>query len=409
MAAGQALRPGLGTFDLARLVGPVAPDAFLADAWERETLVLERGNEAYYAELLSLEDVDRILTTTDLRYPAIRMVKDGAAVPLGAYTADVPWGSGTFSHVADVERVLGLYAAGTTIVLQALHRSWPAVRDMCRYLEARLGHRVQTNLYLTPPAAQGFSPHYDTHEVFVLQLAGSKRWRLYDRAAELPLRSQRYDVKQHAPGPVRREVTLRSGDMIYMPRGVVHEAETSDDLSLHLTVGVPTTTWIDVFEVLVAACRRDVRFRRSLPVGFLTSEGPGEEAREAFGALVEAFAGGASLDTAHARLASRFVSTRLPRLDGRLLELGVGGEIALETPFRRRPGVLYRVVAGATHVELAFHGKRVRLPAFVEPTLRHLAAAARFTPADLPGVLDEPGRLVLVRRLAGEGFLVRAD
>lgn len=34
--------------------------------------------------------------------------------------------------------------------------------------------------YLTPPDSQGFAPHYDDIEAFVLQLEGKKHWRLYN-------------------------------------------------------------------------------------------------------------------------------------------------------------------------------------------------------------------------------------
>lgn len=33
--------------------------------------------------------------------------------------------------------------------------------------------------YLTPPGTQGFAPHYDDIEAFILQLEGRKHWRLY--------------------------------------------------------------------------------------------------------------------------------------------------------------------------------------------------------------------------------------
>ena len=68
---------------------------------------------------------------------------------------------------------------GATLVLQALHRTWPPLVEFGARLAAELGHPVQINAYITPPQNQGFAPHYDVHDVFVLQIAGRKRWRIH--------------------------------------------------------------------------------------------------------------------------------------------------------------------------------------------------------------------------------------
>jgi hypothetical protein len=54
---------------------------------------------------------------------------------------------------------------------------------------------------------------------------------------------------------------------------------------------------------------------------------------------------------------------------------------------------------------LRYHGKVMRMPAGLERDLRFISGAPQFTAHDLPGELDPPGRLVLLRRLLREGFL----
>ena len=97
-------------------------------------------------------------------------------------------------QVAD-DKVLGLVADGATLVLQALHRTWPPLVRFGSRLSAELGHPVQINCYLTPPQNQGFAPHYDTHDVFVLQVAGRKRWVVHPPVLTDPLPGQ--DWEQH--------------------------------------------------------------------------------------------------------------------------------------------------------------------------------------------------------------------
>ena len=70
--------------------------------------------------------------------------------------------------------------------------SWHPLAVFCRALEEALGHGVQANAYYTPRGSQGFAVHHDTHDVLILQVAGEKRWLLYDPLLELPLKHQRY-------------------------------------------------------------------------------------------------------------------------------------------------------------------------------------------------------------------------
>jgi len=54
-------------------------------------------------------------------------------------------------------------------------------------LQELFGSGMGANVYLTPPNSQGFAPHYDDIEAFVLQLEGKKRWRIYRSRYEADL------------------------------------------------------------------------------------------------------------------------------------------------------------------------------------------------------------------------------
>ena len=137
----------------------------------------------------------------------------------------------------------------------------------CRHLEAFLGHPAQLNAYFTPRHSQGLPVHHDTHDVFVLQVSGRKRWLVSDPVWELPLKHQRYERAMGAPGETVLDVVLEAGDTLYLPRGWMHEALTSDEDSLHLTVGVNVVPWLDAVQAAVARAEDDVAFRRGVPGG----------------------------------------------------------------------------------------------------------------------------------------------
>jgi ribosomal protein L16 Arg81 hydroxylase len=398
-------------FDLARVISPITEGEFFTHYWERRPLVVHREDRGYYQGLLSMQDVDHIICATGLRYPALRLVKTGSQIPVSGYTRDMPWGGDVFTKVVDAERVFAEYGQGATIVLQALHRSWPPLGLFCRDLEERFLYPVQTNIYLTPPAAQGFAAHYDTHDVFVLQMAGAKHWRIYDSPVPLPDKNVPYSAATTPAPQLQQEVDLQAGDLIYMPRGFIHEALTSDSESLHVTVGVIAYTWGDLFaEALGTLRRQDPRFRRSVPLESAARDGRAALAAD-FAALVQAFAAATDPEQLIAQSADRFATSRPPILEGRLADLNGLQQIDAHTPLRRRRGIIQRLEPQGETVMLRFEGKNITMPDYVAPALQFISAHDAFTADDLPPGLDLAGRLVLVRRLVKEGFLtvVRGD
>jgi ribosomal protein L16 Arg81 hydroxylase len=139
-------------------------------------------------------------------------------------------------------------------------------------IEAEFDHAVHANVYITPGNAIGFSPHYDTHEVFVLQIAGSKRWRIHKPPLPLPHRSHPFDPRSYVPSDPGSELDLVPGDLLYLPRGFVHTTETSDSFSIHVTLGITVYTWVDLLTEWVQLSTHRPSFRRALPPGFAGRE-----------------------------------------------------------------------------------------------------------------------------------------
>ncbi|MGH3037025.1 MAG: cupin domain-containing protein, partial [Gaiellaceae bacterium] len=312
----------------------------------------------------------------------------------GSYTADVPWRP-TFTAAADVQRVAAEWEAGATIVLQALHVNWQPLAVFCRLLEDALGHGVQANAYWTPRGSQGFAVHHDTHDVLVLQVAGEKRWLLYDPLLELPLKHQRWSPALGEPGEPSDDLTLRAGDTLYLPRGWLHQAETSATDSLHLTIGITAHTWLDALRAALAECEDELPFRRGVAAGPDASEELLDRLRDRLGP-----------EDVERRRRRRFLDGRRPIREDALTQLreleGLDGETLLE----RRPTVVADLEEDADGLSVVYEGREVRFPAHARAELVACVEADEpFRADDLPGELDAAGRLVLVRRLVREGFL----
>ena len=277
-------------------------------------------------------------------------------------------------------------------MLQALHLSHARLAEFARSLEQELRQPVQVNAYYTPRAAQGLPVHHDTHDVFVLQTSGEKRWLVYPPAVELPLRTQRYRAELGGPEKPLLDVTVRPGDTLYLPRGWLHEALTSDSDSLHLTVGVNVHTWLDAFKAALDECADDGGFRRSAD---------GEAAD-----LVEALTQRLKRDDVERRREEGLVRRRRPLLADAFEQLRALETLDLQTAVERRPSVIARLSVDERDLLLEFEGVALRFPAHVRAEVEYAAEVdAAFTADDLPGRLDEAGRLVLVGRLVREGFL----
>ena len=126
-------------------------------------------------------------------------------------------------------RLLAEWEAGATIVLQALHVNWHPLAVFCRALEEALGHARAGERVLHAARLAGLRGAPRHARRAVLQVAGEKRWLLYEPLLELPLKHQRYSAALGEHGEPIDDFVLRAGDSLYLPRGWLHEAETSDD------------------------------------------------------------------------------------------------------------------------------------------------------------------------------------
>lgn len=313
---------------------------------------------------------------------------------MGSYTADVPWRP-PFTAAADVRRIAAEWEAGATIVLQALHVHWHPLAVFCRQLEDALGHSVQANAYWTPRGSQGFAVHHDTHDVLVLQVAGEKRWLLYDPLLELPLKHQRWSSALGEPGEPSDDLTLRAGDTLYLPRGWLHQAETSAADSLHVTIGITAYTWLDAVRAALAECEDELPFRRGVANG---ADGTDE--------LLELLRDRLAPEDVERRRRRRFLDGRRPIREDALTQLRELERLDGETLVERRVTVVADLEEDDESAMLVFEGREVRFPTHARAELvACFEAEEPFRADDLPGELDAAGRLVLVRRLVREGFL----
>jgi ribosomal protein L16 Arg81 hydroxylase len=252
----------------AGLLGAMPRETFFAEHWERRPLHIRRPDTGHYDDLLTRADLETVIASGGLRYPAIQLTRDGRYIPPDLWTQNVQFGRESLSGVPDMDRLAAHYRAGATISMPFLHLVWKPLADLAAAIEADFDHPVHTNAYLTPGGCQGFTPHYDTHEVFVLQIAGQKRWSVHAPPAPLPHHTQPFSAQPRQPTPRVLEVDLNPGDLLYLPRGFVHSTATSRESSLHITLGITVFTWVELLAEWFQTSKMYPRYRRALEPGF---------------------------------------------------------------------------------------------------------------------------------------------
>lgn len=384
------------TTALRRCVGDV--DAFERD-WGHRARHIPRSDATAFADVFDLDDVDELVSSS-IRAPTLRMVRGGAPLPQTQYCSRLRLGGRYLDDVVDAAKVAAALRDGATLVLQSLHRVHPSVSRFVAELQDEIGHPVQANAYLTPPSAAGLAPHTDAHDVIVLQLAGTKSWTVEGVG----------------------DVAMSPGDSMYVPAGITHSAQTGNDFSLHLTLGVIRVTQRDLINRVLADLDT---LDTPLPIGFRS--GSTDALRK-----LAADALGASTRHLESVDPDDLVASEQRRTLGRPADFGrvssmlrsttVTGDTVIRwtaaSPRARLtsdcgdpgPWASIETIQFADDDQVDVHvGERILIvPGGAVEAISHLAQVGSCHVDELRG-LDEPSRLVVAERLLRETVCVIAE
>lgn len=392
------------------------PQTFAREHWGRLPLLTRAADlPRDFDDLLSTTDVDELLSERGVRAPFIRVAKEGGLVARDAYLGPAGFGAEMPDQV-DSAKVLAQFASGATIVLQGLHRLWPPIIDFVRSMVDDLGHPVQANAYVTPPQNRGFDPHYDVHDVFVLQTAGNKHWTVHEPVHVDPLASQPWT--DHRDAITRRvqdepvvDAVLNPGDALYLPRGWIHSARALGDTSVHLTIGVAPFTGMDVVRAIVDQLEGVADFRRSLPAAVDVTDQSEmvATATKLVAELTDRLHDHVSElgEDAATRMRSRFADRTRPVAVRPLASLAAA-ERAATTAVRWRHGLVATVRRQDGRVHLVLSDRTISLPDVCADAVAALHAGLVADAGALPG-LDAADGEVVIRRLLREAVVVPAD
>jgi lysine-specific demethylase/histidyl-hydroxylase NO66 len=371
------------------------PAAFVADDLFRH-MVWSPADERPGVPLAVPEALWADVLSRGARTPTFRLVRDGTTLPASSYCRSAGIGNRTIDDVIQPNRVLELHAAGATMVVQGLQLTDPDLARLATNLALDLDQAVQVNAYLTPQAAKGLELHFDYHDVFVVQLDGAKRWRVWEPLprTRLPVKAAKVPMPTFEElGPPALDRTLHAGDVLYLPRGFPHAAETVDAASAHLTIGVLARTWDQAVRHAVDAAVVDGALRDAIR--------PGEPLRGGLEALGPQLSPAAVRRWVTIELWRRMPATRLRPLRTPSIDATTSIELT--------PGPLLWAAVDDGAAELGLGERVLRMPVEAHPLLGAiLETDGPFELATLDVALDAGSRVVVGRRLAAEGVIAPA-
>lgn len=244
---------------------PVDHAEFFTKYWEQQPLHIARSSNNPFEKLIDVSAIEKLMSTNELFFPSIQLSHAGKSIPVSEYTDDV--------NKIVAGRVVDRYRRGSTIVITHAHKLRNELMELCRSVQRSFMMRCQTNVYLSPAGNQGFNPHFDTHDVFILQISGRKTFNFYSGGTHFPTSADRFDRDIHQVGSKTESIDLSAGDTLYIPRGFVHDAVANqDEPSLHVTLGVYPILMHELLQELThISIETDADMRKAVPQSLWTS------------------------------------------------------------------------------------------------------------------------------------------
>ncbi len=375
-------------------------ETFLDKVWTATHYHVERHSAGYFDGLLHAPSAAEELLELFRQEPsAVRLMRqDDKKAGSESYRL----GDGSL----DLAGVRNDFADGFTIVVDGVERYVRPMASLAHSIEVELNFPVQVNAYITPPGSRGLVPHYDDHDVLILQIQGSKLWHLYDGVGIPPHAMQRRDKAVPADGlPSPTDLRLEIGDVLYLPRGLVHAADAEAESSIHLTVGIHAPTALTLaIGALHSLSFHDDRLNAQLPPRNLddTNMHPtlGMLLRDTARAIEEPSALAGGLDALADVLVRR---GQCPPVGRPSNAAGIDGR----TLVRKHQPLFSRVKTVADGVALQFATISIGAGADHEAAMLFISSSTEpFRVGELPG-LSAKQQIELTRSLIVSGFLVR--
>nr|WP_164903456.1 cupin domain-containing protein [Nonomuraea polychroma] len=204
--------------------------------------------------LMNMSEFKQVIDMPLLRRPYFTVMKEGVAANPDLVTRTERVGGNEITGLANAAAIHAAMAQGATVKLNQMEDWHKPTRDLVAELSERIPAEIKAYVFFTPKESRGTRPHRDASHVIVVQLAGTKDWRLYAQPQHVSARSGLIDVDLD---DCSHRFTMEPGDLLYLPHGWPHVPHTRDQDSLHMTLTLTEPTPMDLVEAMLETFRED--------------------------------------------------------------------------------------------------------------------------------------------------------
>lgn len=392
------------------LLHPIELESFFRSSWEKRPVHIKRDSKDHLSDLFTFDELDGILSHTELNLSHIRVARQGQMINSTKYSTlptRINQDKG-LERVIDHDLLFEQYHLGSTIIFESAQKIAPKLARLTQEMGVAFSANINTNIYLTPKGSKGFLTHYDDHDVFVVQFHGKKKWVVYDEEMRYPLKNSRKGGQVKLKDrKVLLDIELSEGDVLYIPKGFPHHAHTFDECSSgHITVGVTTHRKIDFLKsCLDEMAKNEPSLRSSLKPDFYTSPNFRQDELDEFKKIFEQLLSPKAMErNSEGFIDKALTSKRTSFLVKRIRQIEESHHMSDSSQLTRQPNYMFRLREEDNMTKLVASHKEVLFPSKVTECLKYIEQNKRFAVRDIPK-LNKEGRLVLCKKLVREGVL----
>ncbi|WP_321846918.1 JmjC domain-containing protein [Paraburkholderia bannensis] len=382
---------------------PIGLNQIISNELIREFMHAEPGSKVYFLGPIVLPCIPSIqLTARDLNSFFTRHAKSGERVRIYRHGTAIDVAS--FGNFSEHEDILGVTSSlNATIYLSGLHIDIPYLAELAACFAIGLRSSISVNAFVSPANASSTPVHYDYENLIVYQIFGRKSWKFYEHPDRPTFTADGYKIDHERLGRAYLHNELKQHDAVFIPKGAIHQAETSNSASIHLVFNLSPLRDEDLFLALCArAWRKGADVEPSFPNKVAGACARLDQMTDRTAALEEL-----TRNQLFSAVAKYQRPTECPDFTG-------------DTRFIASAGCIYRrwIMGGRLQIEYAspiplltqidlagYAPARLEAPVGLVPIFEVLERGKVFCLGDLRAVLDEPSIKVAFRLMLKLGFI----